>query len=190
MAGKTYIVVLLLLVFGIALLGAGYFLGLASDLKEVIDTNGDQESVLEDLRPGLKAGKVGMDEGEMYEFWIPAGTPDPAGHGMNFVFLRRTIPFNEDTNTALTYALMELIKGPTDEEKALGAFAIIKGGEVLKVKIKEGVAILDFSEEIDPRGGSLAIFITTKAIEEVAGQFPGVNKVMILVEGQEDALQP
>lgn len=190
MSGKTYLVAILLFIFGLTLFGAGYFLGISLDLDEVLNTNGNQEPVVEDLRPGLKAGRVGLDGGEFYEFWIPAGTPDPTNYGLNFVFLRRTVPYSEDTETALTYALMELIKGPTEEEKALGAYSIIRNGDILRVTIKDGVAILDFSKEIDPKGGSLAIFMTTKAIETVAGQFPGVNKVKILVEGQEDALQP
>ncbi|MBT9130283.1 MAG: hypothetical protein DDT42_00623 [candidate division WS2 bacterium] len=187
--GKKIWLVILLVVFGLSLFVGGYFLGIAMKLQEF-------ESDLRDIivaeeRPGLQIGKVSIDNIDYYEIWIPAGFPDKAGYGANFILLRRLVPFSPDVLDVLKSAMVELLNGPNEDEKAQGAFPLIQRGILLSAEIDEkGTAILNFSEDFDPKGGSLAIFMTTKAVEEVARQFTDINKVKILIEGVEDALQP
>ncbi|MBT9164696.1 MAG: hypothetical protein DDT22_00617 [candidate division WS2 bacterium] len=185
---KKILLVILIVVFGLSLFVGGYFLGIAMKLQEFENSN---VGIVDEGRPGLQIGKVGIDNQDYYEIWIPAGFPDKTGYGANFTLLRRLIPFSPEVLDVLKSAMVELLKGPNEDEKAQGAFPLIKGGTLLSVEVDEkGTAILDFSQEFDPKGGSFAVFITTKAVEELARQFIGINKVKILIEGVEDALQP
>lgn len=186
---KKILLVILIIIFGLSLFVGGYFLGIAMKLQEF--ENDNKVDIIDVGRPGLQIGRVNIDNIDYYEIWIPAGFPDKTGYGANFTLLRRLVPYFPDVLDVLKSAMVELIKGPNEDEKAQGAFPIIKGGTVLSVDIDEkGTAILNFSDDFDPKGGSLAIFMTTKAVEELARQFIGINKVKILIEGMEDALQP
>jgi spore germination protein GerM len=62
---------------------------------------------------------------------------------------------------------------------------------LLSLNILDGVATADFSAELLAfGGGSLNVQTITAMIEETLKQFPTVTDVVILVEGQPDALQP
>ena len=90
-------------------------------------------------------------------------------------------------------ALELLIAGPFEQEiEDLDiSDPIPEGTELLSLEIVDGVATADFSEELlDFGGGSLNVQTITAMIEETLMQFPTVGEVVILVEGEEDQLQP
>jgi len=88
-------------------------------------------------------------------------------------------------------ALVSLLAGVTDEEEEAGySSAIPEGTELLSLDIDEGLATADFSSEIDPGGGSAWIMTIQEQVERTLLQFEEVEEVLILVEGQEDRLQP
>jgi spore germination protein GerM len=90
-------------------------------------------------------------------------------------------------------ALELLIEGPLEQEiQDLGiSDPIPEGTELLSVVIVDGVATADFSEELlDFGGGSLNVQTITAMIEATLMQFPEVDEVVILVEGEPDRLQP
>lgn len=185
---KKILIFFLLVIFGLSLFVGGYFLGIAMKLQEFENMYGN---VLPVGKPGLQVGKISLNNNDYYEIWIPAGYPDITGYGANFVLLRRLIPFNRVIEECLKTAIVELIKGPNEDEKAQGAYPLVKDSTLLSVMVDEkGIATLDFSSEFVPQGGSLAVFMTTKAIEELVRQFPEVQQVKILIEGKENALQP
>jgi len=87
--------------------------------------------------------------------------------------------------------LISLLEGPTAEEEEEGfTTSIPVGTELISLEIDEGTAIADFTAELDPGGGSAWIMSITEQITETLMQFDTVEEVVILVEGEEDALQP
>ncbi len=63
--------------------------------------------------------------------------------------------------------------------------------EVKSVKIKDGIAYVDFSKELySYGGGSCAVTAIITAIKNTAKQFPGVEEAEILIEGREAELEP
>ncbi len=62
---------------------------------------------------------------------------------------------------------------------------------VKSVKIKDGIAYADFSKELySYGGGSCRVEAIETAIVNTLKQFPGVEKVVILVEGREAEIEP
>lgn len=99
----------------------------------------------------------------------------------------------DDTPGVGAAALELLIEGPTQEE--LDSLEIEdpipKGTELLSLNIEDGVATADFSSELtDFGGGSLNVRTIEAMITETLEQFPTVEEVVILVEGEPDQLQP
>ncbi|MEX2236713.1 MAG: GerMN domain-containing protein [Dehalococcoidia bacterium] len=106
------------------------------------------------------------------------------------VEVERVIP---DTPRVGTAALELLIEGPTPaEESQLGIFDPIPDGtRLLSLNIVDRVATADFSAEIlNYGGGSLNVRAITGMIEATLKQFPTVDSVVLLVEGQPDQIQP
>lgn len=88
-------------------------------------------------------------------------------------------------------ALFALLEGVTDEEEEDGfSTSISEGTELLSFNLEEGVATANFSAEIDPGGGSAWIISIMDQVERTLTQFETVEEVVILVEGEEDVLQP
>lgn len=90
-------------------------------------------------------------------------------------------------------ALEELLRGPTPEEKAKGFFTSLNEGvEIQKLTIEQGVAKVDFNEQLEFQvGGSCRVAAISAQIRETLKQFPGVTDVLISIEGRtEDILQP
>jgi len=101
------------------------------------------------------------------------------------------------TEAVAQAALTELLKGPTEAEKAEGFFTSINPG----VKIQEltinpptggGVAKVDFDEQLEFQvGGSCRVAAIRAQITETLKQFPTVSNVIISINGRtEDILQP
>ncbi|MGD9934074.1 MAG: GerMN domain-containing protein [Dehalococcoidia bacterium] len=86
-----------------------------------------------------------------------------------------------------------LVAGPADAEKTehdvFNPFPV--GTSVKSVTISGGVATADLSSEIlGFGGGSANVIAITGAIERTLLAQPGVTSVVILVEGEADAIQP
>ncbi|MBI2064775.1 MAG: GerMN domain-containing protein [Candidatus Yanofskybacteria bacterium] len=90
-------------------------------------------------------------------------------------------------------AIKELLKGPTEADKAQGFFTSINlGAKVQKISIVEGVANVEFDEEFN-RGvaGSCRVQTIRSQIEETLKQFPEIKEVIISVDGDSKTiLQP
>ncbi len=103
----------------------------------------------------------------------------PSASGRMLVPVTRTVFSPAD----LTTAILELAKGPKSDsglENPLPGKCGVKS-----VKIKDGVATIDFTKEFAEvsgldDGGHQAM----QAVVFTAGQFPGVKKVQILVDGK------
>jgi hypothetical protein len=89
-------------------------------------------------------------------------------------------------------ALLELLKGPTAEERAQGYFTTIpKYAGLLSLVISDRTAKADFTADLEPGGGSCAVTAIRAQIEQTLLQFETVEKVVVSVEGEaETALQP
>jgi len=97
------------------------------------------------------------------------------------------------TEAVARAALEELLKGPTQEEKAQGYYSNINPG----VKIQSltidanGTAKADFSSELETTGGSCRVTEIRSEINFTLKQFPTVKNVIISINGRtEDILQP
>lgn len=107
------------------------------------------------------------------------------------MYFRREIPFTHNTEINVYNALNELFKGPNEEEKKRGAYSLVDEARILDLKIQKGKARLNFSKEFAPAGGSLAVWHSRIAVEEVLRQF-SVREIEIFVEGIPaiESLQP
>jgi len=104
--------------------------------------------------------------------------------------VKREVPKTEGVARA---ALTELLKGPTSEEEQAGFITSInKGVKIQKIVIKEGVAEVDFSKELNESvAGSCLVTAIRSQIEKTLLQFPTVQTVIISVNGnKETILQP
>lgn len=87
----------------------------------------------------------------------------------------------------------ELLKGPTQEEKAQGFFTSINEGvKINSLTIVDGVAKIDFDETLEAAvGGSCRVSAIRQEITQTLKQFPTVKEVIISINGRtEDILQP
>jgi len=104
--------------------------------------------------------------------------------------VKRTIPKTERIGQA---ALVELLKGPTEEEKTQGYFTSINSGvAVQSLTIENGTAKADFNEQLEyATGGSCRVAAISSQIQQTLKQFPTVSNVIISIDGRtEDILQP
>lgn len=102
----------------------------------------------------------------------------------------RTVPKTEAVARA---ALTELLKGPTEEDKALTFTTMINPGvKIQSLTIENGTAKVDFDKTLEDKvGGSCRVGIILKQITETLKQFPTVKDVVISIDGRtEDILQP
>lgn len=97
------------------------------------------------------------------------------------------------TSAVAQTALEELLKGPTDKEKAEGFTANINPGvKIQKLIIENNVAKIDFDEQLEYQvGGSCRVAAIRAQITQTLKQFPSVKSVIISINGRtEDILQP
>lgn len=90
-------------------------------------------------------------------------------------------------------ALEELLKGPTEEERAWGYYSNINSGvKIQSLVIDEtGTAKVDFSNELETTGGSCRVTEIRSEITFTLKQFPTIKNVIISIDGRtEDILQP
>lgn len=97
------------------------------------------------------------------------------------------------TKAVATAALEELLKGPTEDEKAQGFFTSINPGvKIQKLAIKNKTVSVDFDKQLEFQvGGSCRVLAIREQITKTLSQFPTVENVIISVDGRtEDILQP
>ncbi len=97
------------------------------------------------------------------------------------------------TQAVARAALEELLKGATEEEKNQGFFTSINSGvKIQSLSIKDGVAKVDFDEQLEfQMGGSCRVAAIRAQITQTLKQFPTVDSVIISINGRtEDILQP
>jgi len=90
-------------------------------------------------------------------------------------------------------ALEELLKGPTDTEKADNYFTNINQGvKIQSLTIENGTAKVDFDEQLEYQvGGSCRVAAIRAQINQTLKQFSTVQNVLISINGRtEDILQP
>ena len=86
----------------------------------------------------------------------------------------------------LREALEMLFAGPNPEEKAQGLSSNTPlTTKLLNVEIKNNIAYLDFSEEIESGGGTSSMEGRLREIVYTATQFPEIEKVRFLIDGKE-----
>lgn len=116
---------------------------------------------------------------------------DPAALDCQKVFdVLREIPKTLEVTRA---SLESLLAGPTDLEKANGYFTSINSGVTINsINLKDGLAYVDFSEELQRAvGGSCRVTHIRSQITETLKQFPTIKEVVISIDGRtEDILQP
>jgi spore germination protein GerM len=93
----------------------------------------------------------------------------------------RIVPFQSGV---LRLALQELIRGPLAEDGSAGR-TLAGNTRILNLEIKDGVAIIDFSDDVFDQNmrGSLHGIIFMQSIVYTATQFPTVESVQVLVTG-------
>ena len=84
----------------------------------------------------------------------------------------------------LRRTLEELIKGPRPEDGDYFS-TIPVTAQITGLELSDGVAVIDFSAEVvsDSPGGSLAGIVFQQSLVLTATQFPEVEKIVVLVEG-------
>lgn len=97
------------------------------------------------------------------------------------------------TSAVARASLEELLKGPTEKEKADKYSTNINTGvKIQRLGVKDGVAKVDFNEQLEFQvGGSCLVAAIRAQIAETLKQFPTVKEVVISINGRtEDILQP
>ncbi len=97
------------------------------------------------------------------------------------------------TQAVARAALLELLKGATEQEKAAGFFTSINPDvKIEKLTIEDGVARVEFDEQLEFQvGGSCRVSAIRAQITQTLKQFPTVKEVIISINGRtEDILQP
>lgn len=97
------------------------------------------------------------------------------------------------TQAVARAALQELLLGPTNSELDAGFFTSInKGVKIQSLTIENGVAKVDFDEQLEFQvGGSCRVSAIRAQITQTLKQFSTVNSVVISINGRtEDILQP
>ncbi len=115
---------------------------------------------------------------------------DPGFMGEKVFPARRTIP---KTQAVARAALDELLKGPTEQEKASGFYTSINPGvKIQKLSIANGVAKIDFNNQLEFQvAGSARVGAIRAQITQTLEQFSTVKDVIISIDGRtEDILQP
>ena len=94
-----------------------------------------------------------------------------------------------ETTAVAQAAINELLKGPTDAEKAAGFFTSIPSGSKLNsISIVNGEARADFNQITQSGGGSCSMSSRVAQITQTLLQFPTITSVRLSVNGQTTAI--
>ncbi len=106
------------------------------------------------------------------------------------VEVESTISFTREVARA---AILKLLEGLTPYERIRESLdtAIPRDTKLRDIWIEDGVAYVDFSRELlNYGGGSCNALLIQEQIKKTLKQFLSVKKVIILVDGQRERLQP
>ena len=120
----------------------------------------------------------------------PDTDPNWAFECSNVLAVGREIP---QTRGIAMATIKELLKGPTNAEENSGYMTNINSGvEVQSLTIQNGVAKIDFNEQLQYQiGGSCQTSAIIAQIKQTLKQFSTVNDVVISINGETEAiLQP
>ena len=135
--------------------------------------------------------KLSKSSSEKTTFNVYFSQQDVSSQACEKVFpYTREVP---KTQAVATAAMGELVKGPTDFEAYAGIFTSInKGVMVNSLVIENGVAKIDFNEELQKGvAGSCKVIAIRAQIEQTLKQFSTVKEVVISINGKtEGILQP
>lgn len=98
--------------------------------------------------------------------------------GMNLVIEERIV-----RGDRMKAAMEELIRGPHRSDLSA---TIPEGVALLSIKLDQGLCIVNFNENLVKNhwGGSTGELLTVYSIVNTLCQFPGVERVQLLIEGQ------
>jgi hypothetical protein len=98
----------------------------------------------------------------------------------------------DKTTAVAKAAIEELLKGPTDVEKAQGYFTSIPAGSKLNsISIVNGEARADFNEVTESGGGSCSMASRYAQIEKTLMQFSTITSIKLSINGRTgDIFQP
>lgn len=168
------------IIFLIGIVGVGFGIWLFFNRSLILPTLGPTPAPAPSESPEANMVKVFFGNAEL----------DPA-NTCNKVFpVTRKITRTTQVGKA---ALLELLKGPTSQEKQIGFFTSLpEGVTVQSLKIENGVARVDFNNLLEAGvGGSCRVAAIRWQITETLKQFPTVTSVVISIDGRtEDILQP
>ncbi|MEW5784066.1 MAG: GerMN domain-containing protein [Bacillota bacterium] len=131
--------------------------------------------------PGENA--VNGDPVEVVLFFADAAAVDTGitENGLYVAPLSRELPGGEGL---VLRTLKQLSRGPLPGEGAFyGTLPVT--AQILSFELTDGVAVIDYSPELlsDSPGGSLTGIVFMQSLVFTATQFPEVEKVLVLVEG-------
>ena len=121
--------------------------------------------------------------------YFPNAKRDPDFRDCSSVFpYRRAVPSADVAKASIE----ALLKGPTEEEKASGAFTSIpEAAEVKSLSLKNGIATVDFASGVTAIAGSCRVGSIRAQIEKTLLAIEGVRAVVLTVGGKaEEVLQP
>jgi len=104
----------------------------------------------------------------------------------------RSYRYINETTAVAQAAINELLKGPTDAEKAAGFFTSIPVGSKLNsISIVNGVAKADFNATTESGGGSCSMAARVAQIRQTLLQFPTIKSINLAINGRTgDIFQP
>lgn len=138
---------------------------------------------------GLETGRHFSADGSCSAVWIPYGLKDSLE---DIALISKCVPYSKDQEIFMRNALEVLLQGPDEEDQERGFTSLVKRARLLDLRIKHGTAVVTFSKEFQPAGGSTATWHAKTAVHELLRQFEGINRIEILIEGVsgEEVLQP
>lgn len=179
-ASKLLLLVMLALIVGSFLTGCGVGDKVKS-LRQNVDNSKElttENSIVETIPEVLVEVASPVSLGQTVDVQLFFGD----AKGKTLAVERRVIPKVEGIGRA---TISELIKGPS---KQSGLVATVPTGTtLLDINVRpDGLAIVDFSREIidNHPGGATAENLTVYSVVNTLAQFPSVNRVQLLVEGQ------
>lgn len=183
---KTILIVIIVIIAFVVVFGATIY----NQNPEEIELNPDEDK--EELVGDEKSSEDEDGEEEIID-------EETGENSVNLYFLKMVdgqevvTPVEKDVttksdNSVLAEAILLSLLAGTDEEGF--STAINEKTELLSLNIENGVAIANFSSEIEPGGGSAWVNSIREQITKTLMQFDFINEVDILVEGEEDRLQP
>lgn len=91
----------------------------------------------------------------------------------------------DDRSTAVRRAVEALLSGPTASERVAGLSSQVPAGtRLLGVRVEGDTAFLDFSPELERLGGTMAVSGLLKQLTYTATGVPGVEQVVLSINGE------